>query len=164
MAVIAQIQMYIAVAAATSGGVAPGGTTAPSGAVALTAPTDLSQWVTQAATPYDVAEVDSTNFGTGGFETVVAGLKSGTISFSINQDFAAAAPNALLGINGSVAAPGGLFFVEVRPTSSARSATNPGFIAKVLHKGWKTFNAQVGAISTIDLSLRITGGFGELVT
>ena len=45
---------------------------------------------------------------------------TGTLSLAILQDFAASAPNALLGLNGSVFAFGAAGFVEVRPTSSAR--------------------------------------------
>lgn len=162
MAVVASTTLYVAVAQATTGGTAPGGAVAPTGC-ALTSPTDVGGWTTQASVPYDVAEVDATNFGGGGFEQVVAGLKSGTLGFSLNQDFGASAINQLLGINGTVAKPGDFVVVEVRPTTAARSTTNPGFVCKALHKGWKFFNGKVGDIPTVDLSLRITGGFGELV-
>lgn len=162
MAVNALTTAYIAIAAATSGGTAPGGTTAPTGC-SLTSPTDIAGWVTQVEVGSDVETLDVTTFGSGGFEAFVAGLKAGAVSLAILQDLAASAPNALLGLNGSVMAVGGQAFIEVRASSGARSATNPGFIAKVINTGWRPFNATVGQLSTVAWSPKVTGGYAELV-
>lgn len=161
MPITALIAPQILVSATTTGGTAPGGAVVPTGCT-LGTPSDIAAFVTSVSTPVTVVELDSTTFGTGGFSAVVAGLRGGKVDLNINQAFAAGEINALLGINGSIAKPGDFFFVEIRPVSGARSATNPGFIARVLHAGWSTFNAQVGQIPTISLSLTTTGGFGEL--
>jgi hypothetical protein len=153
---------HIIVSATTTGGTAPGGSVAPTGC-SLVSPADISTFVTSVSTPVTVTELDSTGFGGGGFTAIVAGLRQGTFDLSCNQDYAAAQLNALLGLNGTVAQPGGFFFIEVRASSAARSAGNPGFIARVLHSGWQTFNAQVGQIPTVTVSLRTTGGFAELI-
>ncbi len=46
MAVVSAISYYVAVAASTTGGTAPGGATAPTGC-SLSSPSDISAWVTQ---------------------------------------------------------------------------------------------------------------------
>lgn len=164
MAVAALTGAYIGIAAAGSGGTAPGGSTAAANGFTLTSATDISNWVTAISTEMDVADVDATTFGSGGYTTAVAGLKSGMVTLSINQDFAASAPNALLGINGSVCTPGNKFYIEIKPSSSSRSATNPSFVCYVLHKGLTTFAAKVGDIPTLGLKVRVIGGFGELTS
>lgn len=161
MPVQALISPQILIGATTTGGTAPGGSTAPTGCT-ISSSTDIASFVTSVSTPVTVVQLDNTTFGAGGFTQIVAGLRSGTIDLNINQAFAASEINALLGINGSVAQPGGFFVIEIRPASGARSSTNPGFIARVFHGGWSTFNAQVGQIPTITVSLQTTGGFGEL--
>lgn len=161
MAVIALNSLYIAVAASTSGGTAPGGASAPTGC-SLSTPSDLSSWVTAVENGADLATQDSTTMGSGGYTAMVAGLKSGVLNLSLLNDYASSSLNALIGMNGSVIAFGGTGFVEVRLTSSSRSATNPGFICKVLHNGWRSFNASVGAIPTVTWNPVIVGGFAEL--
>lgn len=163
MAVVSQVAGYIAVAAATTGGTAPGGATAPTGCT-LSSGTDISSWVTQAEAGADIATNDTTTFGSGGFTAMVAGLKSGVLNLAILQDWAASAPNALLGLNGSVIAVGGTGFVEVKPTSGTRSATNPSFMCKIINNGWRMISASVGGLSVIQWNVQITGGFAELTS
>lgn len=162
MAISALNSLYVIVAAATSGGTAPGGASAPTGC-SLTTPSDISAWVTGVEVGPDIATVDSTTFGSGGYTTMVAGLKSATASIAIINDYAASAPNALIGMNGSVVAVGGQGFLEVRPTSSARGATNPGFVCKFINNGWRSFNASVGGLPTVTWNVTIIGGYAELV-
>ncbi len=161
MAVIALNSLYIAVAASTTGGTAPGGATAPTGC-SLSSASDLSSWVTATEAGADLATQDSTTYGSGGYTAVVAGLKSGVLNLGLLNDFAASSLNALIGMNGSVISFGSTGFVEVRLTSSSRSSTNPGFICKVLHNGWRPFNASVGNIPMVQWNPVIIGGFAEL--
>jgi hypothetical protein len=162
VAIIAQTVLSVQIAAGTTGGTAPGGATAPTGCT-LSSPTEIGAWITSVANAVDVATLDATTFGSGGYVAMVAGLKSGTLSLTIDQDWAASAPDALLGLNGSVIAVGGTGFVEIKPTTGARSATNPAFICKIINKGWKPFSAGVGQIATVQWDVQITGGFAELI-
>lgn len=162
MAIAALTVLSIQVAAATSGGTAPGGAAAPTGCT-LTSPIEIGAWVTQANQAANVATVDATTFGSGGYSAFVAGLKSGSLSLNILNDWAAAAINVYLGLNGTKIAVGATGFVEVKPTTAARSATNPAFICMVINNGWNTFNASVGALATVTWNPQITGGFAELV-
>jgi hypothetical protein len=162
MAIIAQTVLSVQIAAATSGGTAPGGAAAPTGCT-LTSPTEIGGWVTAVVNGVDVATLDTTTFGSGGFVTMVAGLKNASLQLTVLQDFAAAAPDALIGILGSVIPFGGTGFVEIKPTTAARSSTNPAFVCKVINKTWKPFNTQVGNVPTVGWDLQVVGGFGELV-
>ena len=162
MAIVAATTFFCQVAAATSGGVAPGGSTAASGAVALTSPTDISGFITQIEIGMDLDTPDVTTFGSGGYAAFVAGLKKGALSLAMLNDYAASQLNALLGMNGSVIPFGGTGFIEVRPASGSRTATNPGFVAKIINNGWRMVNASVGQVPTVAWSPMITGGTGEL--
>lgn len=162
MAIAALTVLSIQVAAATSGGTAPGGAVAPTGCT-LTSPIEIGGWVTQSAQAVNVATVDSTTFGSGGYSAFVAGLKSGTLTLNILNDYAASSIDVYLGLNGTKIAVGATGFIEVKPTTAARSATNPAFICMVVNNGWQTFNATVGGLATVSWSPVITGGFAELV-
>jgi hypothetical protein len=164
MAITALNSLYVIVASATTGGTAPGGSTAPTGCT-LSSPFDLSPWVTGISQSSGAAEQNVTTFGSGGFEQFVMGLKSGSLTLELLNDYAASMVNARLGVNGTIAAAGSdtTFFIEVRLTSSARGSGNPGFVCAAKNVNFSTFNASVGSVPTVSWSPRITGGYGELV-
>jgi hypothetical protein len=163
VAVQSAISYYVAVAASTTGGTAPGGATAPTGC-SLSSASDISSWVTQVEAGADVATNDVTTFGSGGFTNMVAGLKTGTANIGLLMDYAASATNALLGLGGSVIAFGAQGFLEVKPSSGSRSATNPSFICKIINNGWRPFNATVGGIPVVTWNVTVIGGFAELTS
>ena len=163
MAIIALTQLYVAVATGTTGGTAPGGTVAPTGCALSGTVSDISAYVTGVQQDADYDTPDVTTFGSGGFRAFVAGLKQGKLSLTLLNDYAASALNSLIGLAGSTVAVGGTGFLEIRPTSGARSTSNPGLVCKILNQNWQTFNAQVGAVPTCSWAPQITGGFAELV-
>lgn len=160
MAVGALLTPQILISATTSGGTAPGGASAPTGCT-LGTPVDIAPWVTTLGQSPTVAELTANTFGTGGFASIVAGLKSGKVDLSLFQDWAGSAINAYLGLNGSIATPGSFFFMELRPGAGNRGSTNPGFVCRVLHSGFP-WTGSIGEIPTIGLSLSTTGGYAEL--
>ena len=161
MAIAAATTWYIAVASSTTGGTAPGGATAPTGC-SLSSASDLSGFITNVEVGADLDTPDVTTFGSGGYAAFVAGIKKGVFNVTAFNDYAASQINALIGMNGSVISFGSTGFLEVRPTSGARSTSNPGFICKVIHNGWRMVNAGVGQVPTISWSPIVTGGFAEL--
>lgn len=162
MAITALTSFYVLVATTTSGGTAPGGSSAPTGCTLTGTTADISAFVSQLESGGDIATQDVTTFGSGGYSAFVAGLRSGVVSMSLFNDYAAAQINALVGANGSVISVGSAGFIEVRPTSSARSATNPGFVAKIINTGFRLVNATVGQPPTVTWAPVVTGGFAEL--
>ena len=82
MAVAALTTAYLAVAASTTGGTAPGTASAPTGC-SLSSASDISSWLTQMEVGSDYATQDTTTFGSGGYTMMVAGLKTGTANFNL---------------------------------------------------------------------------------
>ena len=165
MAIEALTSLYVAVAQSTTGGTAPGTASTPTGC-SLSSPSDISAYVTGVQTEAMAATPGVTTFGSGGFEMFVAGLKSGTLSLNLLNDYAASALNSLIGVNGSVRAVGStsLIYIEVRRTSSSRSTSNPGFICAALNRNFQTFAASVGEVPTCTWNPQITGGYAELTS
>ena len=89
--------------------------------------------------------VDVTAFGASN-KAVAKGLGDGTISITFFQDFASGKVHAtlqpLIGSTSTVQ-------IEVRPTSAARSATNPAVVMQGLLMNYNALDGQVGAASTI---------------
>lgn len=162
MAIISTIGLYVAVATGTTGGTAPGGASAPTGASLSGTVTDLSAWVSSAEAGEDFEENDVTTMGSGGFKAFVLGLEQGMVSINFFNDYAAGGPNAILGMSGTLKPSRTLRYLEIRQSSASRSATNPGFLAAFYNKGWRSANAQVGQAPTVAWTPTITGGFAEL--
>jgi hypothetical protein len=92
------------------------------------------------------AELDDTAFGDL-WHSRLAGLKDFTLDVEFNQDFAAAQTDALLWpLFGTVTT------IEIRPTSAARSATNPAYTGSVLIKEYTPIDGSVGDLASASLS------------
>lgn len=165
MGIAAQNSAYVFVGTATTGGTAPGGASPPTGCTISGTTADVSAWAYQVKCGDKYAMLDATVFGLGGFASWVRGIKSADFEISFFQDFAAASINVLLGPNGTISTANadGSFFIEVRGSSAVRSATNPGFIAKVLYGGSMAFDAKAGDLAQFSITLQQTGGFAELI-
>src|SRR5690242_12529952 len=99
----------------------------------------MSPMAQQASFPIDVAVQESTAFGGGGFRSRVAGLKDAKLDITWNQDFAAAQVDALIWpLLGTTTT------FEIRPTSGARSATNPAYTGSVVVSQYTPLDAKVG--------------------
>jgi len=96
------------------------------------------------------AELDATAFGASN-KIVAKGIGDGTISMQLFQDFAAGKTHATLQplLSSSTAVP-----VEIRPTSAARSATNPATLMQGLLLNYNFLQGQVGELSTITAEFR----------
>jgi hypothetical protein len=162
MAITAITGLYVLIGTTTTGGTAPGGATAPTGCTIAGTTSDISAFVSQIEVGADVATQDVTTFGSGGYQAFVAGLRTGMMSMTLFNDYAASQLNAVCGMNGSVISVGSSGFIEVRLTSSARSSTNPGFVAKIVNTGFRFVNATVGNAPTVSWTPVVTGGFAEL--
>jgi hypothetical protein len=116
---------------------------------------------------FEADEQDYTNFASGGWRQKLTGLASGNIAFTFNQDFAAAQVDALFGIGGTFGfAPGQVtpYYLDVKPTSSARAATNPSYVAAWLNNGVQVIQGSVGDLATISVTFPFTGRFHRLTS
>ena len=99
-------------------------------------------------------DVETTAFGAaGGYRTRIGGLKSGTVDFEMHQDFGSGGIDSLFFPN-----LGGTVAVKVRPGGTAAiSATNPEYQFDVLVTEYSSVDGAVGDLSTVSVSLPITG-------
>lgn len=102
-------------------------------------------------------EVDFTAFSTAGYREIGPGLKDATVSVTFFQDFAANSVHAILQ---PLYQSGGTFALEVRPTSSAVSATNPKATMTARLFSYAGFGGAVGDASTFEASFRNAGTAG----
>lgn len=145
-------------------GTAPGdpGTQTVSGTISSSR--NISTMITQVDIGLSVAQLEITNFGSGGWKQNTVGLKEGTLQLNFNQDFAAAQIDALFGLGGSAIPLGGsgTYYLDIKPTSSARSTTNPSYCFQVYNTSYQPISGAVGALATGSLQLTITGQIARL--
>jgi hypothetical protein len=113
---------------------------------------DLSTWTRSVKINYG-AEVPETTAMGSSTKTRLPGLKDWSIDVELNQDFAAAATDVtLFSLVGASA-----FAIEVRPTTSSRSTTNPGFTGNALLADYPPLGNKVGDVATTTIKLTGTG-------
>jgi len=115
--------------------------------------TDVSTAVARAELTQTAAEVDVTDFGSGGNTEVIGGLKSGSLGFDIHQDYATGAVSATLqDLVGTI----GTFVVT--PNGTAPSAENPQFTCEALITTVTFVSGSVGDLATASYTFPTTGG------
>lgn len=146
--------------------------TAPGPAVAtpegtITSTSDISPFLVGGPDPtWNAAMVDVTNFGSLGYSQVIPGITSGDdLVFECNSDWAASQLGSIVRTTlGGIARPGSSpIYCDIKPTSAARGATNPSFVAACYIKQWTAVSGSVGSKAAAKLTLTITGTFIDLV-
>lgn len=115
----------------------------------------ISANVAQATIALEADDIEVTNFGSAsaGWRERIGGLKSGTFSMELHQDFALGSIDQTFFNN-----LGGTVAVSVRPggTAAAGSAS-PQFDFSVLVVEYSPLDSAVGDLATFSVSLPITG-------
>ena len=115
--------------------------------------TDVSSSCARAELVVNAAEVDVTDFGSGGWTEVIGGLKSGTVSLDFHSDFGVGAISTLfqplVGTVGTV--------TIVAANGTAASATTPLYTANVLVNSFTPISGAVGDLSTFSVSFPTSG-------
>jgi hypothetical protein len=114
--------------------------------------TNISSAVASATLELTAAEVDVTDFGSGGFTEVIGGLKSGTVSLDFHNDYGVGAINTLLNpLLGSLAT------VTLNPNGTVTSSTNPLFTTLVLVNSVSPVSGAIGDLATFSVSFPTSG-------
>ena len=113
---------------------------------------DLSDNVDSVEINDETADVKTTNFGSSGNETRTGGLKSGSITISMQQDYASAKIDSTVWN-----ARGTAITVTVKASSAATSATNPLYSGSYLVTQYKPVSGKVGDLSTLSITWPRTG-------
>lgn len=101
--------------------------------------------------PISAAEEDITAFGQF-WKVRTGGLKDAALNIDFFNDFSASQLDSIMfPLLGSVVT------FEVRPTSAARSATNPAYLGSIFIKEWKPLFGAVGKTSMASVSFPTSG-------
>jgi hypothetical protein len=132
----------------------------------LFASNDISQYITSISlsTSYDV--IDTTGISTtGAARTRVAGLADNSLTIEFNQDFADNALEELInGTSLATSTVGTAVAMQIKPTSSATSASNPKFTFNALVAEWQPLSASVGELSVASVTWPISGPITKAIS
>lgn len=112
---------------------------------------NISDWCFSVDLPDSREQIDVSGFNSSGAKEFVPGTRDQTITLGVLQDFGATQIHALLN---PLYANNTTFAIEVRPTSAARSGTNPWFGGSANLYEYDALNAQLNARSEITVTLR----------
>jgi hypothetical protein len=113
---------------------------------------DISTNVNQIELALTADEIDTTAFGTTGWRTVTGGLKSGSVTLSLHNDYASGAIDSVLyGLFNTSAT-----FV-VLPNGTAAGSSNPGYSFQALVNNLQPVSGAVGDLAVQSLTFPING-------
>ena len=114
---------------------------------------DISTACARAELVINAAEVETTDFGSGGFTEVIGGLKSGTLSLDFHQDFGVDAVSTLfLDTVGTV-----VDFTLVAGNGTAAGTDTPLYTVSALITSFTPVSGAVGDLGTFSVSFPTTG-------
>lgn len=141
-------------------GTAPGAPGTQSISGTITSASDISVFATAVEVPKKVDVKEWTNFGSGGYVLKTPGLKSAALKIGVNQDFAASQLDSIIRGFGL----GTLVYYDVKPTSAARSATNPSEVGAAYITSYTPIVGKVGDLLVLTFDWEITGKFDTLTS
>lgn len=116
---------------------------------------DVSTACARAELVLNAAEVETTDFGSGGWTEVVGGLKSGQLTLDFHSDFGVGAVSDIFqDLVGTI----GTFVVIANGT--AASATTPAYSATALINSFTPVAGAVGDLATFSVTFPTTGAVG----
>jgi hypothetical protein len=142
-------------------GTAPGdpGTQTVSGTITST--TDMSTWTKKATFGPKFDTVEFTNFGSNGYKAFKPGLFEADINFELNQDFAASQVDVTIATQ--FFARTNPVYIDLKPTSSGRSTTNPSIVVAGF---WVDYPMEytVGDAMGANVGFKVTGAVARLTS
>lgn len=102
-------------------------------------------------------EIDFTGFTANGYREIGPGLKDATINATFFSDFASGQINSIIQ---PLYSSGGTFALEIRPTNTTVSATNPKATMTARVYSYSGIAGGVGEAATFDASFRNAGTAG----
>ena len=112
---------------------------------------DISSSVAAITLSTSAAEVPTTNFGSGGAVTRVAGLIDNSVTLSMHNDYNAI-DGLIFPLIGSTAVT-----MVIKSSTAAVSTANPSYTFSVLCTEWTPVNGAVGELNTADVTWPISG-------
>jgi len=128
--------------------------------VFLSVGVDLSAYVLDARLEAGAESIDVTALGTDTGRIFMAGLKTFTLNVELQQNYAAGAVDATLAPLLGAAA----FAVVLRPSSAAKSATNPEWTGNWILESYNPVANRVGELQTASAVFRPAGAIARATT
>ena len=119
---------------------------------------DISSSVAAITISTSAAEVPTTNFGSGGAVTRVAGLIDNSVTLSMHNDYNAI-DGLIFPLIGSTAVT-----MVIKSSTAAVSTANPSYTFSVLCTEWTPVNGAVGELNTADVTWPISGTITKATT
>jgi hypothetical protein len=113
---------------------------------------DYSSNINQIELAVSSDEVDTTSFSATGWRTVTGGLKSGSVTLSFHNDYAAAAVDSVLW-----SALNTIATVVVIPNGTAITSSNPSYTFTALVNSVTPISASVGDLVVQNLTWPVSG-------
>lgn len=140
-------------------GTAPGpGNPSVSGTITTT--TDWSDHISQVSIDLNRANVDFTNFGSGGFVENKPGLAGFDLTIDFFNDYASSVDATF----GPAAIAGTLLYFDFKPTSSARGTGNPSYVGAFYIAKYPPIGVQVGNAATSQIGFMTAGKYARLTS
>lgn len=121
---------------------------------------DMSQHTTAIGFDAEAVQLTTTNFGSGGWETFIAGLKKGEVKVAFNNDYAVGTVDDRLWTWFSA---GTAIAFAVKATNATTSATNPEYQFNVVPLTFSPVAGKVGELATQEVTWPITGAVTRAV-
>lgn len=115
---------------------------------------NFSTFCKKATFDVQVADLLTTTFGTGGWVSRTGGLFDGTCTLELFQSFQASNVDATLWPLFIAGVP---FTIAVRPTSGAKTATNPEYTGAALLTKYTPLDGAVGDLDVVTIPLSTSG-------
>jgi hypothetical protein len=113
----------------------------------------ISANVAQATIALEADDIEVTSFSSNGHRERIGGLKTGTLSMELHQDFALGSIDSTFFTN-----LGGTAAVAIKPGGTAAVGTaNPEYSFTVLVTEYSPIDSAVGDLATFSVSFPITG-------
>lgn len=121
---------------------------------------DMSQHTTAIGFDAEAVQLTTTNFGSGGWETFIAGLKKGEVKVAFNNDYVVGTVDDRLWTWFSA---GTAIAFAVKATNATTSATNPEYQFNVVPLTFSPVAGKVGELATQEVTWPITGAVTRAV-
>lgn len=114
--------------------------------------TDRSSYIKSVTLNIEAAELDSTDFADAGWTVPIAGLKSGSLALTFNQDVASSAIDSIMW-----ALLATTVSFEVRATNASVGTSNPKYTGNILVNAWNPLDGSVGDLAEVSVTYPLSG-------
>lgn len=113
---------------------------------------DYSAFVKSVTLSSEAAELNTTDFASSGWTEMIAGIKSGSLGLTFNQDVASGQiDSAIWALFATVVT------FKIRATSAAKGASNPEYSGSVLINAWPFLDGSVGDLAEVTVTWPLSG-------